>query len=245
MTKPRWLALAIGGAGVLLASGGGYAQGPLRWLLLWTGLACGMAALAYLANRPGWLGKRGGRLCWWRALPVAPYLLAYGIAARVRHARRRYAHWSEVVPGLYVGARVPASALPAGVELVVDLTAEVPEVADVRRLPGYRSLPVLDGACPPDEERFLGLLEELLDVAGGIYIHCISGRGRAPTAAAALLLARGVGPDAASALEIVRKGRGVASPTATDVRFVERIAARLRRSDDPPPFDRHRRAMYS
>jgi protein-tyrosine phosphatase len=158
---------------------------------------------------------------------VAPYVLAYAIAARVRRAQRRYASWSEIVPGLYVGARVPASELPRGVGLVVDLTAELPEVADVRSLPGYRSLPVLDGSYPPDEGHFLRLLEELSNASTGIYIHCVSGRGRAPTAAAALLLVRGVATDAASAFEMVAKGRSASSPTASDVSFVERLARRL------------------
>jgi len=228
MSKPRILALAIAAAGLAALLGAAASESALRWALAWIGLACGAASFAYLTNQPAWIGKRGGRLIWWRTLALAPYVLAYGIAARVRRARRRYASWNEIAPGVYVGARVPASELPPGTEWVVDLTAEIPEIAELRERAGYRSLPVLDGAYPPDEERFLGLLEELSDAPGGIYIHCISGRGRAPTAAAALLIARGIAPDAASAFEIVRKGRSVAAPTDTDVRFVERISTRLR-----------------
>ena len=228
MTKPRILAAAIGAAGVAALLGAQPAGGAPRWALVWTGLACAVASLAYLANRPSWLGKRKGRLVWWRVLPVAPYVSAYGIAARLRRARRRYPDWDEIAPAIFVGARVPKAELPRGAAWVVDLTAEVPEIADVRRLAGYRSLPVLDGSTPSDEERFLGLLEELADAAGGVYLHCISGRGRAPTAAAALLIARGVAPDAASAFEIVRKGRPASAPTAGDVAFVERLSTRLR-----------------
>ncbi len=149
MSKPRILAIAIALAGLVTALPIAITGGAFRGLLVWVGLACAVTSLAYLTNQPAWLGKRGGRLVWWRILPVAPYLLAYGIAARVRRARRRYDSWNEVVPGLYVGARVPAAELPRGVELVVDLTAEISEIADVRRLPGYRPLPVLDGATPP------------------------------------------------------------------------------------------------
>lgn len=228
MTKPRILALGIATAGALAAAAAVYTGGSAAWLLGWIALACGIAAAAYLTNRPALLGKDDGRLVAWRILPVVPYVLAYGIAAWVRRAKRRYASWDQVAPGLYVGSRLHADELPTGVELVVDLTAELPETASVRRLPGYRSLPVLDGAYPPHEERFLALLEEMSAATGGVYVHCISGRGRAPTAAATLLLARGVAPDAASALELVRKRRSVAAPTATDVRFVERIARRLR-----------------
>ena len=228
MSKPRILALGIGASGLAAALAAIFAGGAGRWLLAWIAVACSVASVAYLANRPTWLGKRDGRLVWWRTLPLAPYMLAYATACRVRRSRRRYSSWDEVAPGLTVGARVPAAELPDGVELVVDLTAEISAIEDVRRLPGYRSLPVLDGAFPPDEERFLALLEELIDAPGGIYIHCISGRGRAPSAAAALLIARGIASDAASAFEIVRKGRKASAPTASDVRFVERIATRLR-----------------
>ena len=228
MTKPLLLALCIAGAGLAAAAGGTAATGAPRWLLFWIAVACGAMSFAYLTNDPSWLGKRRGRLVGWEALLVAPYVLAYAIAARVRRARRRYDAWNEVAPGLYVGARIPADLLPGGVARVLDLTAEIPEIADVRRLPGYRSLPVLDGATPPEEDRFLAVIRELLDETGGIYIHCVSGRGRAPTAAAALLLARGVARDTASAFELVCKGRSAAAPTATDVRFVEGIASRLR-----------------
>ena len=227
MTKPQVLALSIAAAGAVVAVPALLVGGVFGALCGWITLACAVASLAYLANRPGLLGKRGGGLVWWRALPVAPYLLAYAIAARIRRARRRYASWDEVAPGLYVGARVPAAELPAGLQRIVDLTAEIPGEPSVLGHPGYRSHPVLDGAYPHDEDGFLALLEELGDTGGGIYVHCVSGRGRAPTAAAALLLARGVVADPASALELVRKGRSVAAPTRSDVDFIERIARRL------------------
>ena len=228
MTKPRFLATAIGGAGAACAALAIAAPSPLRWLLAWIALACGVVACAYLANRPGVFGKRDGRLSGWRALPVLPYLVAYRIAVAVRDARRRYAAFDEVAPGLYVGARIDASRLPPGTELVVDLTSEVNEPAGLRRHPGYRGLPVLDGSIPPDEARFLELVSEMAAAEGGVYVHCISGRGRAPTAAAAVLIARGVADGPAAAFELLRKGRPVVKPTRSDVWFVERIAARLR-----------------
>jgi len=110
----------------------------------------------------------------------------------------------------------------------VDLTSEWPAPPRLRALPGYRCLPVLDGSTPPDDERFLALLEEILGASGGVYVHCEEGRGRAPTLAAALLIARGIVPDVASAIELVQKARPCARPTRTDRRFLERIAPRLR-----------------
>jgi len=227
MTKPRILALGIGAAGLACLAAGLAAGGPLGWLGAWIALACGIAAVAYLTNRPELLGKRGGRLWSWRNLPVWPYLAAYATATAVRERRRRYALYDEVCPGVFVGARIAAERLPRGVRLVVDLTSEIAEPRDLRERPGYRCLPVLDGSVPPDEERFLELLEELTAASGAVYLHCISGRGRAPTAAAALLLARGVAADAATAFELVRKRRPATKLTRTDLRFVQRIATRL------------------
>jgi protein-tyrosine phosphatase len=146
----------------------------------------------------------------------------------MRLARRAPA-WEEVTSGLYVGSRVRADDLPPGLELVVDLTCEYAEPEPLRSHPGYRCVPVLDGATPPDEEAFLRLLDEVRVAHGGVLFHCESGRGRAPTAAALALIAHGVASDPAAALELVRKGRPSAAPTRVDLEFIERIARRLPR----------------
>ncbi len=142
---------------------------------------------------------------WWRG-PDAPALVA---------------------PGLWVGGHLEARTFPAGVTHVVDLVAEYPAAAWVRALPGYRGLPILDGAEPPSPRAFLGLVRELRDVTGGVLVHCDSGRGRAPTVAAAIMIARGLAPDVASALALVRGRRPVSSPTRVDVAFLERVLPRL------------------
>ena len=227
MTKPGILAAGIGCAGALCALLGWRLSGPWSALAWWTALSCAVASAAYLANRPDWLPKRDGRLVWWRALPLLPYLLAYRVGVFVRRARRRHAPWDEVTPGLFVGACVEAGRLPPGTSLVLDLTSEWAAPPCLRALPGYRSLPVLDGAYPHDEEQFLELLAELSAAEGGVYVHCESGKGRAPTAAALLLLGRGVVRDADAAIELVLKNRPVARLTATDLRFIRRLARRI------------------
>ncbi len=227
MSKPRKLALGIGSAGVVCAVVACLAPPVWRWLAAWTALSCFLAATAYLANRPSLLGKRDGRVSWWRVLPLLPYLVAFRIAMVLRRSRQGGPDWDEIVPGLAVGARVGVEELPPDLDLVVDLTSEWPAPGGVRRLPGYRNHPVLDGSFPPCEERFLALLAELTSARGGVYIHCEEGRGRAPTAAAAVLLARGVVHDVDAAMALVTRARPVARPTRTDRRFLERIAPRL------------------
>ena len=228
MTKSRVLAAGIGAAGALFFAVGLATDGVARGLAWWVTLACTLSSFAYLTNRPGVYGKRDGRLVPWRAVATLPFLVAYAGAATIREWRRSHPAWSEVVPGLFVGGRVPVAGLPPGTEQIVALTSEVPAPADVRRHRGYRGHPVLDGGWPPDEASFAALARELAGASGPLYLHCISGRGRAPTAAAAVLLARGVAGDVATAVELVKKGRPATALTRTDLAFLERVAPRLR-----------------
>src|SRR5262249_1982755 len=120
---------------------------------------------------------------------------------------------------------------------VVDLVAEYPAPRWVRALPGYRNLPILDGAEPPSREAFLDVVRDLRDVTGDVLVHCDSGRGRAPTWAAALLIARGLAPDVDSALALVRAGRQVSSPTGVDVAFLQSVLPSLRALQTAPASD--------
>lgn len=228
MTKPRRLALGVGAAGLACAAAALLLHGMGRWLAAWTALACLLVAAAYHWNWPGIYGKRQGRLVAWRLAPVLPFLLAFWTALRGIRAWRRAPPFDRVAPGIYVGGRIAPALLPPDVSLLVDFTSEYSEPQALRRHPGYRSLPVLDGHVPPDESAFLSLLDELAEAPGAVFLHCEAGVGRAPVAAALLLLRRGLAPDPASALEMVRKRRPVARPTRSDHAFVERIAERIR-----------------
>jgi hypothetical protein len=218
------LGIAIAGAGCagLAAESGGLARAAWAW----TAGSCVIATAAYLLNRPGWLGKRAGRLTP-RALVLLPYLVAFRIAcALIRRARPPDAP-TEVVPGLWIAGRVDARSFPPGVRHVVDLVAEYDAPAWERALPGYRSLPVLDGGQPPSANAFLDVVRDLRDVHEPVLVHCDSGRGRAPTMAAAILVARGIAPDVESALALVRARRPVVAPTGVDIAFLERVARAL------------------
>jgi protein-tyrosine phosphatase len=227
MSKPNVLATGIGAAALAASALALRVSGAPRVALAWIALACALVAAAYLRNRPGVLGKRDGKISWWRSLPVLPYLLAYRCACALRRLLRRRPAWNEVAPGLYVGGRVAASGLPPGLELLVDLTSEWSAPRELRRLPGYRSLPVLDGCAPRDEEGFLLLLEEIAAAEGAVYIHCESGKGRAPTAAVLALVARGVAEGPHAALEQVAKGRPLMHLTSVDLAFISHLAPHL------------------
>jgi hypothetical protein len=226
VTKATKIALGIAVAGACCAVLAITSHGGARVGWTWTAASCAVAAGAYFANRPAWLGKRARGYGPW-ALAMLPYLVAYRIASALTRWWRGADAPTLIVPGLWVGGRLDARTFPPGVSHVVDLVAEYPAPRWARALPGYRTLPILDGGKPPAPERFVALARELRDVPDGVLVHCDSGRGRAPTMAAAILVARGAAPDVRSAIATIRARRPVASPTRTDVAFLERVAPRL------------------
>ncbi len=227
MTKPVKVGVGIGIAGAVSAVLAALTGGVARVFWAWTAVACAVACAAYLLNRPAWLGKRNGRLSL-RALAFLPYVMAFRIACAVMRAWRGADTPTRVAPGLWVGGRIDGATLPPSVTTVVDLVAEYSAPRAIRDLPGYRSLPVLDGGYPPDAAAFLELVRELLVCDGDVLVQCDSGRGRAPTMAAALLVARGLAGDVAGAVAMIRARRPVAAPTRSDLVFLDSVSAALR-----------------
>jgi protein-tyrosine phosphatase len=227
VTKPARIALGIGAAALACAALAAAATGVARLVAAWTAVACAVAAAAYVANRPAWLGKRDGRHAP-HAVVVLPYLLAFRTACALMRWWRAPDLPTEVAPGLWVSGRLAPADVPPSVTWVVDLVAEYPASRPMRALPGYRSVLVLDGGHPPDLEAFLALVGELADAEGDVLVHCDSGRGRAPTVAAALLVARGLVPDEWAAVAHIRARRPIAAPTRSDLAFLARVAPALR-----------------
>src|SRR5262249_59987366 len=79
VTKPRMIALGIAVAGAFCAGKAIASGGAARVAWAWAAASCAVATVVYLANRPGWLGKRDGRFTP-RALLILPYLVAFRIA---------------------------------------------------------------------------------------------------------------------------------------------------------------------
>lgn len=230
MTKPQLLAVGIAGAGALFAVLASRAASlGVVVMLWWIAFACFMVAGAYAFNLPEIFGKRDGRLSTGRALLLLPYLLAFRIACALMRWWRGLPVLSRVAPGVYVGGRLRLRDLPADTALIVDLTCELSEPRALRAHPGYRCHPVLDGGAPPEAEDYslLALLDEVARTRGAAVVHCESGKGRAPSVAALVLIARRVAPDVSTALAMIRAARPWAAPTLVDYRFMERIAARL------------------
>jgi len=233
VTKPEKIGLGIGVAAFVCAVLGVATTGLVRGFWAWTTVSCVVASLAYALNRPHWLGKREGAMGP-RALLILPYLVAFGIAVRLMRWWRGADRPTRVAPGVWVGGRTPAGWVPPGVTTIVDLVAEYPADRAVRGMAGYRNLLVLDGGVPPDADAFVALVREVAAANGDVLVHCDSGRGRAPTFAAALCVVRGLAPDVASALAMLCAARTVVAPTRVDRAFLARVEPRLRAAAPAP-----------
>jgi protein-tyrosine phosphatase len=189
---------------VTVAVGG---DAPAYWLLLWPALSFGLVAAAYAGAGPRVFGKRpDGRLAPWAVLLLLPYLaLTWSLWHLVRLVSRESC-CHEIIPGVWLGRRALGHELPAGIGLIVDLTAEFPRAAAATAGREYVCLPTLD-ATAPGEAAFRELVQRLNAWPGPVYVHCAIGHGRSATVVAGLLLARGLAADARQAEAAVRKVR--------------------------------------
>ena len=181
--------------------------GGFAWLLLWPALSVTLLASAYALGAPRVLGKRpDGRVAWWAWPTLGPVLGTLGGLWHLLNWVRHEAACHEVAPGVWLGRRPLRGEIPAGVRLVVDLTAEFAKAPGVGAGHEYVCLPTLDGLAPGAVE-----VEELLgkiDACGGpVYVHCALGHGRSALVAAAVLLRRGVVGDVRAAETHLRERR--------------------------------------
>lgn len=128
---------------------------------------------------------------------------------------------SQVLPLLYVGGQHYPHGLAAmrtlGIGAVLNLRTESDDAARGVALEHYLWLKVPDDTAPAAEELARGADFVAAQIAAGrgVYVHCASGVGRAPTAAAAYLVTTGL--SAAAAWTAIRRVRPFIRPTPPQV----------------------------
>ncbi len=136
---------------------------------------------------------------------------------------------SEVQPRLYVGGQHTrgglARMLAAGIGAVVNMREESDDAEREAAPEHYLWLPTTDDHAPTPENlaRGVSFITEHLATERGVYIHCASGVGRAPTMAAAYLVSTGMDPEAAWAA--IRARRSFIRPTPPQIEAVAAYAA--------------------
>ncbi len=135
---------------------------------------------------------------------------------------------SQITPQLHVGGqyrqrgweRLAARGVTAVVNLRIEFDDEARGIAPEQ----YLYLPTIDDAPPSLEHLRQGtdFIEQKIKRGGGVYVHCGSGVGRAPTMAAAYLVSTGMTP--AQAWARIRAVRPFIRPRPRQVSQVAKFA---------------------
>ncbi|MDF1513113.1 MAG: dual specificity protein phosphatase [Anaerolineae bacterium] len=138
---------------------------------------------------------------------------------------------SEVARDLYVGGQQKKHGLHSmralGITAVVNMREESDDAEHGVELDHYLWLPVVDDAAPAFDEldRGSAFINKHISAGRGVYVHCASGVGRAPTMAVAYLVNQGT--KAEDAWSIVSAGRPFIRPTPPQIQIIDAYAAYL------------------
>lgn len=120
-------------------------------------------------------------------------------------------HLSRVTTQLYVGPQYRAKGLELlrqhGIHAVVNMRIEKDDAAFGLAPEHYCYLPTVDDTAPSREHFLQGIafIDRIIHEGGKVYIHCGAGIGRAPSMAAAYLMATGLSLQ--DALALIKKVR--------------------------------------
>lgn len=141
------------------------------------------------------------------------------------------AYNSRVTPQLWVGPQFNVRGKRylegRGVTGVVNLRDEFDDAANGLALAHYCYLPTIDDECPSPEhfQKGVDFIRSVVEEGGQVYIHCKAGVGRAPTMAAAYLVAEGMRVDEAIAL--IKRTRPFITITPPQMESLHRYAAAI------------------
>ncbi len=166
-------------------------HGGLALLWIWPAISFATVAAGYGGLGPKMFGKDpDGRRAPWAWLVLLPYLLLVMFVYHLRRAVAGRTCCQQVLPGLWLGRRPLPHEVPADVELVIDLTAEMHEPRGVLQSRRYACFPTLD-ATSPSAQDVRAILEALANCQGGVYVHCAAGHGRSAAVVACIMIQRG------------------------------------------------------
>jgi hypothetical protein len=176
---------------------------PVGWLLAWFALACLIVAAAYALNWPSVFAKTTkapARLL--HQFALLPYLAYTRFVWHLVRLLSSEAASNHLIEGVRIGRRLLRHEIPADIDLVVDLTAELPKMASGAT---YLCLPILDAGVPDAAS----LVRAVTSVSSAkrVFIHSAQGHGRTALFAACVLIHRGYSAQAAiDAVLVARPG---------------------------------------
>ncbi len=208
-----------------------------RWLAAGLVVGAGLALLAVRVDRIAELGRQlrtgidilVGRLREQGARVVCLWLRDH--ALRIVQGVSP-ADTSQIAPGLFVGGQQYRRGLDRmaawGIGATLSLREKVDDTTRGAALKRHLWLPTADDTPPTLEQlsQAADFVRHSLGEGAGVYIHCASGVGRAPTVAAAYLVTTGL--SSAEAWSTIRSRRPFIRPKAVQVEQVQRFRRTLR-----------------
>jgi hypothetical protein len=205
--------LVLACVAAMLAFAGWEIIGWPAFLFGYAGLSFVLLSIAYFGVGARLLLKRStGERSAWGYLLFAPYFLLNALTFRLYKLFSRELAYAEVAARLFFGRRLTTREAHVAESLgwiaVLDLAVEFVEVPALRKLPGYRSFPVLDATAPTEEQlrEAVAWLNEAVKV-GPVYIHCALGHGRTACVVVAYLLTVGLVPTVTEGIRLLRSFR--------------------------------------
>jgi predicted protein tyrosine phosphatase len=141
----------------------------------------------------------------------------------------------QIAPGLFVGGQQYRRGLgrmaALGIGATLSLREEADDAARGVALERHLWLPTVDDTPPTLEQlgQAVDFVRLALSEGRGVYIHCASGVGRAPTAAAAYLVSTGLTPG--EAWSLIRRRRPFIRPKPSQFKQIERFHRALGNPD--------------
>ncbi len=140
--------------------------------------------------------------------------------------------YCQVTPQVYVGSQFNALGkrllLQRGITGCINMRMEKDDAALGLALTQYLHLPTVDDEAPSNEhlDKGIAFIRQVIESGGKVYIHCGAGVGRAPTMAAAYLIAEGYTLD--EALAMIRRTRPFIYITPPQMAQLEQFEMRVR-----------------
>ena len=176
-------------------------------IMFYPAFTCILVGSIYLADKPGWFCKIGGRHSLFSILLFGPYLT--GSWCSWFYYRKKLPPCSEILPGILLGRRLnhaEAQRIINNSEVaVLDLAPEIAEV-NIFCNQNYRHIPVLD--LTPPSTRQLAEAVKFINrhhPDSKIFIHCALGLSRGAAVVAAYLVRKGLNTD--KTVSLIRRSR--------------------------------------
>lgn len=133
-------------------------------IFAWFSLDLLLVSLAYLRRNHRVFGKTDdGTMRSLHTIVMAPFLCFTWLVWQLQNLFSKEPVWNEVMHGRFVGRRCSFDCLPPNATTVIDLTAEFPTPAEIRRHTRLVCIPTLDG-CSPNQADCLRLFDLVVPV---------------------------------------------------------------------------------